>query len=85
MLITIQIVDIANGSVPVSGASVTAALTEDTSGTDYGSAQSTTNDSGVVTLRLRRAPRGIYTTTDTNVTKSAFDWYRENTTYTGTH
>lgn len=83
LVITIAIVDTANGDVPINGASVTVLLEEEVSGTNYGTAQGTTNESGVVNFRLRRAPSGIYTTTVLDVSKTLFDWDGQNFSYTG--
>jgi hypothetical protein len=82
LVITVTIVDKANGDVPIDGASVTILLVETVSDTNYGTAQSTTNESGVVNFRLRRAPSGIYTTTVLDVSKTSFEWDGEATVYT---
>jgi hypothetical protein len=82
LVIKVTVVDAAMGDAPLSGASVTVSLIEEVAGTDYGLAQGTTNNAGVVSFRLRRARSGLYTTTVTNVSKASYQWDEANATFT---
>lgn len=69
--VTVTIVD-QNGTA-VSGAAVSAAIKCSTVSTTYGGT-ATTNAKGQVVYKISKAPKGTWTTTVSNVTKSGYQW-----------
>ena len=70
LLITVLAVD--DFDSPVGGASISIALYRN--GSLYASGSSTTNSSGKITFRLRRAPSGCYETKGTAASASTLTW-----------